>query len=279
MFYKLFTSLIALSLLFSLGTAQAEEENFRLRAHQQVITDQTEADVQAEIEFGRIIAARILGQFSIVDNEELVRYVNLVGRSISYNSSRNDIEFFFTVLDADFINAYSAPGGYVFITSGAIKAMKNEAELAAVLAHEVAHISEKHIVKEFKIRGMEKSASAGLSQLLGSSTSSAKVAFAQAVDNAVSILLEKGYKQDDELESDRVALMLLAATGYNPMSLSKYLKRIQKKSNKAKNPKHKPTHPPTSSRIDNLAAIAKQEGLNQLKLPVGKSRFEKYAKR
>jgi len=259
--------------------AYSEDGSFRMRAHQLDITSDTEEDVDAEIRFGKTISARILGQFPVFEDEKLNHYVNLVGKSLALNSNRDDIEFRFSVLDAQFINAYSAPGGYIFITKGAIDAMQDESELAAVLAHEVAHITEKHIVKEFKIKGTEKSATAGVSRLLGSSKSSAQALFSQAVDNAVNKLLDKGFKQKDELDSDRVALLLLANTGYDPSALSRYLKRIKKSTKKEKKPKHKATHPPTTKRIDTLKQISKLENLDNLKFPKAKSRFEQHVKK
>ncbi|MDH3326042.1 MAG: M48 family metalloprotease [Gammaproteobacteria bacterium] len=280
--YKIKHPLIALTLITSSfllsHTAFSADENFRLRAHQNNADINTLSDIEAEIKFGNTVSARILGQFKEYDNEKLKRYVSLVGKSLAMNSSRDEIEFHFSILDADFINAYSAPGGYVFITKGAIKAMRDESELAAVLAHEIAHITEKHIIKEFKIRGQDNSATAGISNLLGSSSSSAKVAFTQSVDNAVNKLLNKGFKKDEELNADKVALLLLATTGYDPSSMQRYLKRIKKITNKTKPTKHKPTHPPTSQRIKSLQSIAKQEGLDKLKLPKAKSRFKKYVK-
>lgn len=268
--------LLLLSIVTSFSTVAAE--NFRLRAHQANNEINTQSDIDAEINFGKNIAARILGRFKEYKNEKLKRYVSLVGKSLAMNSSRNEIDFHFTVLDADFINAYSAPGGYVFITKGAIKAMRDESELAAVLAHEVAHITEKHIVKEFKIKGQDNSATAGISNLLGSSSSSAKVAFAQSVDNAVKKLIKKGFKKKEELEADKTALLLLAATGYDPGSLRRYLKRVKRINKKTRGKhKHKPTHPPTSKRIKSLQRLAKKEGLHRLKLPRAKARFKKYA--
>jgi len=265
-------------LILTFSSAIPAGENFRSRAHHENTNTDISEDIDAEIKFGKTIAARILGQFSLYQNENLTHYVNLVGKSLASYSSRDEIEYHFAVLDADFINAYSAPGGYVFITKGAIKAMKDESELAAVLAHEIAHITEKHIVKEFKIKGKEKSASAGISQILGSSQSSTQVLFAQAVDNAVNLLMKEGFKQKDEFESDNVALMLLAATGYDPHAMHRYLKRIKKLTAKEeKKSGQKPTHPPTSKRLKALKTIAKEEGLQKLKLPRGKKRFAKYA--
>jgi len=277
------TFLLLVFITFSLSLALPQsvfsaETNFRIRAHQSNADLNTLDDIEAEIKFGKNIAARILGQFKEYKNPKLKRYVSLVGKSLALNSSRNEIDFHFTILDADFINAYSAPGGYIFITRGAIKAMRDESELAAVLAHEVAHITEKHIVNEFKIKGHDSSAAAGVSNLLGSSSSSAKVAFSQSVDNATHKLINKGFKKEEELQADNVALLLLAATGYDPSSMRRYLKRVKRINKKtASRSKHKPTHPPTSKRLKSLKRIAKKEGLDRLKLPKAKSRFKKHA--
>lgn len=264
---------------FMLQVSVAADNNFRSRAHQTVKNINTQSDIDAEVQFGKNIAARILGQFKEYKNKTLKRYVSLVGKSLAMNAGRDEIEFHFTVLDADFINAYSAPGGYIFITKGAIEAMRDESELAAVLAHEVAHITEKHIVNEFKIKGQDTSATAGLTNLLGSSSSSAKVAFTQSVDNAVNKLINKGFKKEEELEADKTSLLLLAATGYDTSSLRRYLKRAKRINRKtASRNQHKATHPPTSKRIKSLKRIAKQEGLNKLRQPKGTSRFKKYGK-
>lgn len=272
------TKQIAVFLLFTLFSTSifAEENNFRARAHVQDISGNTEENVDAEIRFGKSISARILGQFTSNDDESLKTYVSLVGKSLALNSSRDDIEFHFSILDESFINAYSAPGGYVFITKGAILAMQDEAELAAVLAHEIAHITEKHIVKEFNIKGREKGAAAGISRLIGSSKSSTQALFSQAVDNAVNKLLDQGFKQQDELSSDKIALLLLANTGYDPTALSRYLDRIKNVTPKHDHEtQHKPTHPPTSARIQALHQLEKSEKLDQLHFPKATSRFEK----
>ena len=277
-FTLLLTSLIS-SAAFISQSAVSAENNFRLRAHQNSIDINTQSDIDAEIKFGKTISARIMGQFKEYKNEKLKRYVSLVGKSIAMNSSRDEIDFHFTVLNADFINAYSAPGGFIFITKGAIKAMRDESELASVLAHEVAHITQKHIVNEFKIKGNDDSATASLTNILGSSSSSAKVAFTQSVDNAVNKLINKGFKKTEELDADKVALLLLAATGYDTGSMRRYLKRVKRINKKTKSrQKNKPTHPPTTERIKSLKRIAKQEGLNRLNLPKAKARFKKHVK-
>lgn len=273
-----------LSLFLAIGlslpaSSIADETNFRARAHHLETNNNREADVDAEIRFGQSISARILGQLPLAVNQKLNTYVNLVGQSLVMNASRDDIDFRFAILDTDFINAYSAPGGYVFITKGAIFSMQDEAELAAVLAHEIAHITEKHIVTEFKIKGEDKGAAAGVSRLIGSSSGSTKAIFSKAVDNAVNKLFEKGFKQQDELNSDSVALLMLANTGYDPTALARYLKRIKSITDKTLDSTQKPTHPPTDKRINTLTELTEKEKLHTLNFPKAKSRFETYVEK
>lgn len=271
------TAVLFFILMFSIATTTLASQNYRLRSHQQAFNVTTDDDIRSEIEFGQNIAARILGGMPVYDNEQLTRYVNLVGKSLAANSSRPEIQFHFAVLDIEKINAYSAPGGYIFITRGAIRQMKDEAELAAVIAHEIAHITEKHIVNEFKIRGKDESTVSGVTRIVGGSGDSARVAFAQAVDKAMNVLLETGFKHKDELDSDTVATLLLTQTGYDPTALNRYLKRIKKYTETNAN-KKTTTHPATDERLNEIQALLKAEGLTNIGLPRGQKRFETYVK-
>lgn len=264
------------ALFFALSFSITFAQDFRLRNHQQAFQVSTDSDIRSEIEFGQNIAARILGTMPAYENPRLHRYVNLVGKSLALNSSRPEIEFHFAVLDIEKINAYSAPGGYIFITRGAIRQMQDEAELAAVIAHEIAHISEKHIVKEFKIKGDDDSNLTGFTRIIGGSGDSARVAFSQAVDKAMNVLLKTGFKHTDELESDTVATLLLAQTGYDPSALIRYLKRIKKVTKKHANKKTN-THPATDERLSAVENLLVSEGLKDIGLPRGQKRFMKNA--
>src|SRR3989304_6169141 len=163
------------------GTAIASED-FRRRKSQTLAEESfsTKDDVEAEI---------------------------IVGRSAAQYANRPEIEFRFAILNTDIVNAFAAPGGYIFITKGALRLMEDEAELAGVLAHEVAHVSERHIVKELNIKGTEASPSAGLARIVGGGTDTMRAAFTQVVDKAVEILFEKGLKRQDEMDSDRIGTM------------------------------------------------------------------------
>jgi predicted Zn-dependent protease len=269
--------LMALSLAW-VSPAAPQAEDYRTRAHSIESQTTTDDDVAAEIRFGKDIAARVLGRVPLYDSPQLTRYVNLVGKAVAMNSSRPELEFRFAVLDSDQVNAYSAPGGYIFITRGALALVRDEAELAAVLAHEIAHVTEKHIVREFNIRADDDSSLAGLSRLIGGSQDSARVAFAQAVDKAIEVLFQRGFKHQDELDSDRIATLLLAFSGYDPLALRRYLGRV----NDLKGDKAKAvgtTHPPSSERLSRLDTLIAAEGLGTLKYPRAEMRFKTHALR
>lgn len=203
--------------------AGAAADRVRLSAQPGVYAD-TPQDVAAEISFGRNVAARILARYPLHSDQSLNHYVNLVGNTLALASGRPELTFRFAVLDTDAINAYAAPGGYIFVTRGALNAMSNEAELAAVLAHEIAHVAEKHIVKAMNISG--ESGGAGLGSLFSSISDPLRSGFTTAVDKGLSILFEKGLDQQDEFEADRFAFELLALTGYDPRALENYLAKL-----------------------------------------------------
>jgi len=269
---------LALSALtcFTNVLAQDEPNGFRLRQHQVSTQNSSDEDVRAEIEFGQIIAARVLGRIALQHNNDWTTYVNLIGRTLTLHANRPELDFHFAVLDADFINAYSAPGGYVFITRGAIAAMQDESELAAVLAHEIAHITEKHIVKEHNIRARDTSALSTVSSIVGGAQDSARLAVMQAVDKAVDMLLTTGPKHEDELAADETALLLLANTGYDPFALQRLLSRVSEMDAEAQTG-GKVTHPPTRERIDRLAKLAQDNRMEHMRNYQGKERFQTHA--
>jgi predicted Zn-dependent protease len=185
-------------------------------------------DLEAEIHFGRVLAARILGSQPLLDEPLIQRYVNLVGSSVALFAGRPELKFYFGVLKSDEINAYAVPGGYVFITKGALDHMHDEAQLAAVLGHEIAHIVGKHVVKELNIRGADSSTGAGIAGLIGGATGGYRGALKEALDEATEIILNRGYTQADELEADRIGLILAAMAGYDPHAFLSFLETAQR---------------------------------------------------
>ena len=107
---------------------------------------------EQEIEIGRGIAATIAGHYGVVEDSPLDAYVRLVGTTVAAVDPRSDVRYRFAVLDTDEVNAFAAPGGYVFVTRGALAIMEDEAMLAGVLAHEVGHVNHKDVIAEIQSR-------------------------------------------------------------------------------------------------------------------------------
>jgi predicted Zn-dependent protease len=248
---------------------QARADGPRRRLHESAAEDRAGADVEAEVQLGREVAARILGRYPLFRDEALARYVALVGNALARQSGRTEIEYRFAVLDTRTVNAYAAPGGYIFITLGALADVHDEAELAGVLAHEISHVTRRHVVRELNVKGWETGATAGVARFLSGAGASAQEVMGQAVDGVLKILFEKGYKVEDEIEADRGGLLLLAEVGYDPTSLDRYLARA---------PSSGGTHPSQDVRRAELQGLASALGLSRVENPLFKERFENHVK-
>jgi len=268
-----FLLMLALGTALVIGPQRAafpEEDTWRQRPS--LSETVTTGDVAAEIEFGREVAARILGRYKTYNNPALVKYVSLVGQSLARSTNRPELEFRFTILDTTEINAYAAPGGYVFLTKGALLLMKDESELAGVLAHEIAHITEKHVVKELNVKGQDDSATSGLARLVGGSSESTRIAFAQAVDKALDILFKDGLKREDEAQADKTAVVISALSGYDSGGLARYLDRISVVKGKTTEVLDK-THPPFNARLALIKETMDSEGMDGSALRTNTERF------
>lgn len=259
------------------ANSHAAGENWRNRASAETSSVVTASDIVAEVSFGRAIAARILGRYKPYDNPELIKYVNLVGATLALSTNRPELEFHLMVLDTDEINAYAAPGGYIFITKGALKYMKDESELAGVLAHEVAHITEKHIVRDLKIKGADESGLSDLAKLAGGSSGAARAAFGLAVDKGLELIFKDEYKKEDELQADKTGVSISALSGYDPTGLARYMSRIKPIKEKIPPPSDS-NHPTFDSRLVQINDSIKKDGINVNALAKNSLRFAEYMK-
>lgn len=236
----------------------------------------TEADIEKEIIFGREMAAIILADRKLSTNKDLAGYLNLVGNSIVRHANRPELDFYFAAIESPEINAYATPGGYIFVTTSALNMMQNEAELAGVLAHEIAHISDRHIVKALKIRADDESMTAFVSKLVGSRAESANVVFGQAIEHALDVLFSKGLKVEDEYNADMQGLFLAALAGYEPAAIYRFLERI-KPVIENNHGELSSTHPPFTERIVRLKKIIDNEGLSELGNIKNEKRFVQHS--
>lgn len=265
----LFLSVVSATWIATSGLGNAAGGNWRNRASvaEDVVTS---GDIAAEIKFGRAIAARIFGRHKAYDNPVLLKYVNLVGATLVMSTNRPELEFHLSILDTDEVNAYAAPGGYIFITKGALKYMKDESELAGVLAHEIAHITEKHIVKDLKIKGTDDVSD--LAQIIGGSSGAARAAFGQAVDKGLELIYKDEYKREDEMQADQTGVNISALSGYDPTGLARYLIRIKPLKEKVPPPAND-THPTFDARTAQIIDTVKSNGINAGVLAKNSNRF------
>ncbi len=211
-----------------------------------------------EVKLGRTVAATILGKNKQSTNKELIKYVNLVGQTVAATSGRKDISYYFTVIESDAPNAIAAPGGYVFITSALIDLMKNEAELAGVLAHEIAHINQKHVFS--KIYKEEDEGGDILSSFLTAKNTSITVAFGELSNQALVMVLEKGLDEEDEFEADVAAILYLQNTGYRSQAYIDLISRLPTKHT------HNKTHPSIENRVASIMSLYPKDSLNNGKV-------------
>jgi predicted Zn-dependent protease len=209
-----------------------------------------------EDEIGRQIAGNLLGAAPLVKNQALQHYVNLVGRWVSLQGDRPDLAWHFGVINTDDINAFSAPGGYIFITKGLYRTLQNEAELAGVLGHEIGHVQKRHHLKL-----VQKSAQVALlGQVLGSvvtkqgSGDNTNMILQNLIGNGAEIVA-RGLDKDSEYEADRIGMVLTARAGYDPYALPAVLQAIGHASqlNQNRTALLFKTHPLPDDRLDHLA--------------------------
>jgi predicted Zn-dependent protease len=207
---------------------------------------------QEEVEIGRDMAARLLGAAPLAANEALQRYVNHVGRWLASQTERPDLPWRFGVLEAPQLNAFATPGGHIFVTRGLLERMRSEAELAGVLAHEIAHVLRKHHLK-----AIQKAAQLELaSHALSLSRQDANAHKREKLLAAGSELYARGLDKSDELEADRLGVAIAARGGYDAYGLPSVLQTLN-----AMNPQDSglalmfKTHPAPGERLDALEKL------------------------
>ncbi len=173
-----------------------------------------------EVKIGRQIAGNLLGAAPLVNSPALQGYVNRVGRWVASASERPNLKWTFGVIESDDVNAFAAPGGYVFLTSGLYRLLRDEAELAGVLGHEIAHVVKKH---HLKVLQKSQAIDAG-STLLKKQIGDQKVA--KTLIGSGAEILARGLDKDAEFEADRMGVVLAARAGYEPFGLPAVLQEI-----------------------------------------------------
>lgn len=206
-------------------------------------------DERAEKAMGESVVLAVTNKYKLSTNQKLSHYVSLVGQTVVGSSSAPDLEWVFGVLDTDEVNAFAGPGGFVLVTRGAIARMEDEAELAGVLAHEVAHVTQHHGLEAVKNSGKMK----GLTELAAASVDERAAQFMPLASEAVDTVAVKGYDRGQEFRADEEAVRLLGATGYDPNAYARFLGKLSSKGGLMS------THPGAAERAQRVASQIHRE--------------------
>lgn len=205
-----------------------------------------------EIEIGEGVAARLLGAAPLLRNDAVQKYVNRVGLWIALQTDRPNLPWRFGVTDDPDVNAFAAPGGTILITRGLYEKLRNESELAGVLAHEISHVLRKHQLKAIK-SSLGREWQLELAQAVAERKATRDAAASLKAFTAGTELYARGLDKGDEYEADRMGLVLAARAGYNPFGLVASLQTLD-----AVNPQDGAvalmfkTHPSPAKRLEML---------------------------
>ena len=214
------------------------------------------APISPEQEYfiGRSVTASLLGSYKVYSSPELTNYVNMVCQVLALNSQRPQLYkgYYVAVLDTDQINAFASSGGHILVTRGLLQCATSEDALAAVLAHEIAHIQLQHGVKAIKsdrwTNAALTTASSSLTVLSDGEMKEVVDIFDESVSGIVTTMVNTGYSQSQEYDADETALEIMAAAGYNPYAMTEMLNEL-----KVRQPKSSggfaSTHPSADKRL------------------------------
>jgi len=214
--------------------------------------DSTQITTEQEVAIGREVAAKMVAYFKVYENPKLAAYVRRVGETVAMQSERQDVACHFELLDTPVVNAFAAPGGFVFVTRGLVENIGSEAELAGVLAHEVGHVAARHVVRALQ-RG----------KLIQTGVQEARAYMpgSQYLDGVAGAVLERmidrGLDPGDEYDADQRGVLYAYNAGYRPDGLGMFLETFEKirAQSEAKASWLSRTHPPAPERIQRMAEL------------------------
>lgn len=217
-----------------------------------------------EITLGREIAGNLLGAVPLVKDAALQKYVNSVGRWVASQSERPELPWRFGVIESEDLNAFAAPGGYIMLTKGLYRKLQNEAQLAGVLGHEIAHVVKKH---QLKVLQKQQLLNIGAG-LLSDKYAKDNALISKAIGSGAEISA-RSLDKSAEYEADRLGLSYATRAGYEPYGLTDVLQTLgQSNTNDASVALLFKTHPHPDER---LSALSESVGGQLDKMTNGKT--------
>lgn len=216
-----------------------------------------------EAQIGRSIMRDIRRSGMVVEDPQITEYINEIGHRIAAQTNNGDYEFTFFVVDDPRINAFALPGGYIGVHTGLIEASRNEDELAGVVAHEVAHVTQRHIARAIHASSRQSMLSTALmlgAVILGAAGGDADVVQAgMAVSQGTAVQQQINFTRSNEYEADRIGIQALTDAGFDAYGMASFfevMSRQETSSPDSRFPDFLRTHPVTTERISEARARA-----------------------
>lgn len=190
---------------------------------------------EQEVAIGRQMNDQLASrEFRLYREPNLEKYVNQVGQRLAAKSDRPKLPYTFQIVQDNSINAFATMGGFVYVTTGLLKAADNEAEMAGVLGHEIGHIGGRHLVEQLKEAAIQR----GIATATGLDQS-------QAVGLGVELLLNRPNSRQAEYDADQRGLRTMGRAGYAQSAMVSFMQKLQSSGT----PEFLSTHPDTGNRI------------------------------
>ncbi len=270
---------------FSIGIGGGDDDGVSIDIFQAAKTVRSAAEAKQGFTYaqehylGRAIAANILNQYKLYEDPAANRYVTLLGQTIALHSDMPQTYggYRFLILDSDEVNALAAPGGIIFITRGMLRACENEDQIAAVLAHEVAHVQGRHGVELIKDSRWKKFGTDAVflaaSGLGGGDVAAATGVFGDMVKDISNEIMTNGYGKKLESEADTASLTILTRIGFEPHEGVALMRNMEARFERGRKD-FAGTHPKPTDRIKTIEKALKGGPDARAVPPVRVSRFD-----
>ncbi len=216
-----------------------------------------------EYQLGAMVAHQLREQNALLEDPEVSEYLNDLGDRLAAQSATGGANFHFFVIKDPTINAFAVPGGYIFIHQGLMLATSSESELAGVMAHEIAHVTQHHIARQIRAQSQQAMASAAMllaAILLGAAGGGQAAEGGIAAAQGISAQMQINFTRDNEMEADRVGMGYLAGAGFDPNGMGDMFETMSRHEGLAATyiPAMLINHPVTTDRIAEARARASQ---------------------
>jgi beta-barrel assembly-enhancing protease len=214
--------------------------------------------ISQENKLGEIIYSQILGSFDLISDPLITGYIQMLGNRLLVSDYNSSIKYRFLVANHPSINAFATPGGVIVINSGLIQKTKTEAELASVMAHEIAHVKARHLSRmhEESSKVNITTALSVLATVIAGTYSTGALGKTLVTTQSVKASKLTNFIREHEVEADRLAINILVNANINPNAMSEFFKTLQKENNDSGALEFLRTHPLTQNRIAETQNLA-----------------------